>query len=285
MYGSTWLILTLHRRLLLMQIVYARQPLPSGFRTSLYLAGPTPRDRSVPSWRPEALAILARLGYDGTVFVPEDEGWGLREDTFVPQVDWELAAMHRSDQIVFWIPRDLRVLTDVRAGESAERALRMPAFTTNVEFGFWLRDRERVVLGAPDSAHKNRYIETIAAPERFDLPVYRTLKATLVTAVARLGEGAFRTDGECGVPLHIWTTERFQRWYHAHRERGDTIVDARVEWTRAIQHGSTRVLLWTISAVVRDGRTGVDRRMVLVTCVEDNPRGVDVDEYVEATSP
>lgn len=262
-----------------MQIVYARQPLPSGFRKSLYLAGPTPRDRSVPSWRPAALAILTRLGYDGTVFVPEDESWGLRWDTFVPQVDWELAAMHRSDQIVFWIPRDLTLTERIDAGASAERALRMPAFTTNVEFGFWLRDRQRIVLGSPDDAPKNRYLDTVAEPNRFDVVTFRSLDATLNGAVNRVGEGAFRTGGECGVPLHIWTTEPFQGWYRQRRALGEHLADARVEWVHAIGNGSRCTLLWAIDATIRYEPTGSERRALIVARFDGREHLFTVDQY------
>lgn len=265
-----------------MQIVYARQPLPSGFRKSLYLAGPTPRDRSVPSWRPAALAILTRLGYDGTVFVPEDESWGLRWDTFVPQVDWELAAMHRSDQIVFWIPRDLTLTERIDAGASAERALRMPAFTTNVEFGFWLRDRQRIVLGSPDDAPKNRYLDTVAEPNRFDVVTFRSFDATLNGAVNRVGEGAFRTGGECGIPIHVWNAASFQEWYRQQRAAGNYLVEARVEWTREVHNGSRRTLLWAIGAIIRDGRTDGSRVAIVIARFDgDGTRKVVVDERQE----
>lgn len=262
-----------------MQVVYAQQPLPSSFHGSLYLAGPTPRDRSVPSWRLDALAILTRLGYDGTVFVPEDTEWGLREDTFVPQVDWELAAMHRSDQIVFWIPRDLTVIEGVQADASAADALRMPAFTTNIEFGFWLRDRERVVLGAPDDAAKNRYIETLADPTRYNIPVHRTLEAALGAAVKRLGAGAFRTGGECGIPLHIWTTDQFQGWYRQRRVLGEHLADTRVEWVHAIGNGSRRTLLWAIDVTIRYESTGSERRALAVARFDSREHLFTVDQY------
>ncbi len=60
-----------------MKVVYARQPFPVSWSSSLFLAGPTPRSHNPgPGWRTSqggALEILERLGYDGVVFVPELE--------------------------------------------------------------------------------------------------------------------------------------------------------------------------------------------------------------------
>src|SRR4051812_29076026 len=38
-----------------MQVVYVGQEFPSHFTKSIMLAGPTPREAHVPSWRPEAI--------------------------------------------------------------------------------------------------------------------------------------------------------------------------------------------------------------------------------------
>lgn len=54
-----------------MKVVYALQDIPSSFPHAIFLAGPTPRDKDTPSWRPEAIHILEQLKYDGIVFVPE----------------------------------------------------------------------------------------------------------------------------------------------------------------------------------------------------------------------
>lgn len=50
-----------------MQVIHALQKLPK----SIFLAGPTPRDKNTPSWRPQALEILRDMGFGGPVYVPE----------------------------------------------------------------------------------------------------------------------------------------------------------------------------------------------------------------------
>src|SRR5262245_28260250 len=107
-----------------MQIVYARQDHARAARPALFLAGPTPRSRAVPSWRPDALRILRELLFPGTVFVPENSGEDGLSPAYEEQVLWEWACLEWADAIAFWVPRDLGTL---------------PGFTTNVEFGLYCR--------------------------------------------------------------------------------------------------------------------------------------------------
>jgi nucleoside 2-deoxyribosyltransferase len=150
-----------------MQIVYARQPLPE-VKPLLFLAGPTPRDPDVRSWRPEALALLAELNYTGAVASPEDESEGVMTAYPDEQVRWEWAALDRADGIVFWVPRDLKTL---------------PGFTTNVEFGLYCRSG-KALLGYPKRAAKMRYLHLLA--ERFGVPVLHDLRELLTLAIARV---------------------------------------------------------------------------------------------------
>lgn len=114
---------------------------------SIFLAGPTPRRKDVPSWRPEALRLLQKAGFNGSVFVPETADWGWHGD-YDGQVYWEWDAMGRAACTLFWVPRELDTL---------------PGFTTNVEFGFLAAFHPgRTVLGAPDHAPKTRYLKTLA---------------------------------------------------------------------------------------------------------------------------
>lgn len=145
-----------------MNVVYALQDLPR----SIFLAGPTPRDPLVGSWRPEALEILERLGFTGSVFVPESEDW-LAHDNYDRQIEWEWEGLDRASTIVFWIPRDL---------------VTMPAFTTNVEFGYMVASK-KILLGYPPGARKTNYLKALA--ERHGVPVFHTLEDILEEAARR----------------------------------------------------------------------------------------------------
>jgi hypothetical protein len=153
-----------------MHIAYARTPL----RKSIFLAGPTPRSPEVPSWRPRAVQLLQEMGFDGTVFVPEDDdaSWKFSYDD---QIEWELEALHSATVIAFWVPRDLET---------------MPAFTTNVEFGLFAKNRN-VVLGCPEDAPKMKYLDGIARLYGL-LGPWPNLEGTMAAAL-NMAERPFRT--------------------------------------------------------------------------------------------
>jgi hypothetical protein len=194
-----------------MHVVYARQPFPAEFRRAIFLAGPTPRSPEVRSWRPRALELLAERGYDGAVFVPEDQSGDARFD-YTDQIDWESEGLALADVIVFWIPRDLDTL---------------PGFTTNVEWGIWMRSG-KCVLGAPREAPKLRYLQHHA--DALGIPQFDDLAATLDAALARLGDGALRRGGEREVPLEIWRQPGFQSWLRAQQGAGHRLDGAQLEW-------------------------------------------------------
>lgn len=144
-----------------MTVFYARDKLPK----SIFLAGPTPRDKAVPSWRPEALKLLE--GFNGHIYVPEDSSWSPKF-TYDDQVEWEWEGIMTATVVLFWVPRELQT---------------MPAFTTNVEYGMAVPLRN-VVVGWPEDSPKNRYLEKLA--DRYGHNVYRRLDdlctAAMITA-------------------------------------------------------------------------------------------------------
>lgn len=140
-----------------MKIIYTPEKITEerSKEISIYLAGPTyrgPHDHRK-SWRSDALKILKEKEFKGIIYVPElspglqPVGW-----TYSRQIDWELDAMKESTVILFWIPRDLEEL---------------PAFTTNTEFGEWMKS-DKIVAGAPGDAPKNEYIRERCS--RLDIP-------------------------------------------------------------------------------------------------------------------
>lgn len=145
-----------------MKIKYALESLDK----SIFLAGPTPRSADVKSWRPEAIAILERYGFSGTVLVPEtaDGEWRHNYDD---QIGWEWDGLNQASTIVFWCPRDL---------------VEMPAFTTNVEFGLYAAT-SKVVYGRPDEAPKMKYLDALA--QRYNIKIHNTLEQTILAAVTR----------------------------------------------------------------------------------------------------
>lgn len=124
-----------------MIINYSDQEVIKGEK-SIFLAGPNPRGKNVISWRTEVCEILEQLNFDGIVYVPEYSTWKPKED-YIDQAMWERIALTNATVILFWVPRKLPD---------------MAAFTTNVEFGYWLHSG-KVIYGRPNDASKIKYLD------------------------------------------------------------------------------------------------------------------------------
>lgn len=199
-----------------MQIVYAHEKVPETINKSIFLAGPTPRSSDVESWRPDAIKILEDKGFDGHVFIPEPREGDWSKD-YDAQIEWEEKFLNIADCIVFWVPRDLSLDEDGK--------LKMPAFTTNVEYGFWANSG-KIVFGSPPDLkpRKNTYLKYYA--DKYNIPVGESLTETLEHAMEMVGDGAERTGGEAYVPLFIWKTPAFQSWYKAQTDAGNKLESA-----------------------------------------------------------
>ena len=124
-----------------MIINYSEQEVIKG-KKSIFLAGPTPRKENIESWRTRACKLLEERGFDGVVYVPEYSTRKPKGD-YVDQAEWEREALSNSSVIAFWIPRELP---------------EMPAYTTNVEFGYWIHT-QKILYGRPDNAKKIKYLD------------------------------------------------------------------------------------------------------------------------------
>ncbi len=159
-----------------MIINYSDKPVIKGEK-SIFLAGPTPRSLDVETWRKEAIKILNDLEFDGIVYVPELEVDN-RTFNYDNQVWWEREALYSASAIVFWIPR------------SSE----LPAFTTNVEYGYWIaKNNNKVIYGRPDDSEKNRYLDWLYKIEMGNNPI-NNLDELLKDAVKLANENKNKID-------------------------------------------------------------------------------------------
>jgi hypothetical protein len=200
----------------MIEVVRAFEPMPEDVIRTIFLAGPTPRSTEVESWRPEAIELLTELGFHGHVFVPETNNQADWKNGFEAQEEWEHEALSRADVILFWIPRDLSL--------DSEGEMRMPAFTTNIEFGEHMKSG-RVILGYPP--HTKKIGALTKKAQRYNVPVRSTLRETLKGCIDCIGDGAKRVEGECSVPLIVWRQRGFQKWYQSIKEE-NWLVNARV---------------------------------------------------------
>ncbi len=106
--------------------------------------------------------------------MPEYSTWKPKED-YVDQAMWEREALINATVVVFWIPRKLP---------------EMPAFTTNVEFGYWLHSG-KVVYGRPDATPKTKYLDWLYRVDYGVLPFndLESLLASVLSMTDKLYDG------------------------------------------------------------------------------------------------
>ena len=120
----------------------------------------------MPSWRPEALEILDDL-FDGVVYVPENRD-GTTAYDFYNNAEWEHEALNDATVISAWVPRELET---------------MPAFTTNVEFGYFVKSG-KLMYGRPKGAPKTRYLDWLYVKEN-NRSYATSLRELMITSVAQ----------------------------------------------------------------------------------------------------
>jgi len=207
-----------------MQVVYTGEEMPETITKSIFLAGPSLRpgqEKEMESWRKNALQILDHKGYDGLVFCPENrDGKFDKSFSYDNQINWEEKYLNVADCIVFWVPRDLSLDKDGN--------LKLPAFTTNVEFGAWA-DSGKIVFGCSTDSEKNGYLKHYS--EVYNAPVSETLADCMDDAMEMVGDGAERSGGERFVPLFVWKLDSFQEWYQAQTGASNRLENARLLYT------------------------------------------------------
>lgn len=218
-----------------MIVVYTGETPPEEFTSSIFLAGPSPRKDGDPNWRTEAIAYLEETAYEGVVFAPTYRDKPTEAFDYDKQVGWERKWLNASDYIVFWIPRDLE---------------KLPGFTTNVEFGLWLRSG-KILLGSPPGAPKMDYLNWWAEVEF--IPRFETLPALLDATLEKLGVWAVRDDsldlrtgGEREVPRSLWERAEFQSWYKSQKAVGNRLDGAEVVWNFRVGKRKERTFLWAL---------------------------------------
>jgi len=169
----------------MVRIVYALEKLQNDINV-IFLAGPTYRIFDVSSnqmsWRFEAIKILEAQGYTGHVCVPEwRDGIKPVDWTYSRQLDWENENLIKAKVILFWIPREIKLL---------------PGFTTNIEFGEWMKSG-KIVVGAPNDAVNIKYIREKCS--RYDIAWADALESCVNNALNKLKE----LSGEIS---NIWFT-------------------------------------------------------------------------------
>jgi hypothetical protein len=184
-----------------MILIFATDPVPTHISKSIFLAGPSPRDKNTFDWKKTALEFFEKNNFDGHVFIPipKNKFYGLDDSadwTYDNQIEWEVLFRKIADIILFWIPRDIQG--------------KMPAFTTNIEFGEDL-NTGKIVYGRPDNAEKCRYLDKRILNNH--QPIYNDLSTLISACIKKLEQSSLRTDNQFLIPLFIWNNKDFQSWF------------------------------------------------------------------------
>lgn len=237
-----------------MKVIYYYDEPPNSYTKSIFLAGPSPRTSDTQSWRPEALRILEAKGFDGVVFVPEPKPGDNSQYEWSKAPKWEHRMLDMADIVLFWVPRDISILPNDE--------LKLPGFTTNVEFGHWVNSG-KAVLGYPPRAPHTSYLRFMA--DEFHVPTLFTLEDTVDSALKIIGDGALRRGGERDVPLLIWNTNSFQSWYSAQKSAGNRLDGAKFEWIFKVGKNKDIVFYWAIHAniyIAKENRNKVNEIVI-----------------------
>lgn len=200
-----------------LQLVHAAEPIPASFSAAVYLGGPAGRS----GWRRQAVDLLQAAGYQGVVYLPEPRD-GRRRIPPERLSGWTAAAQHHADAILFFVPPE-------HGGDAL-------AFE---DWGRWQRSG-KAVFGAPHGAPVN--VHRVAAA-RLRVPSGYSLAEVIHLGLPLLVPGAVRSGGERAVPLYLWRSPAFQRWYRGQLLAGNHLEDIEVEWTYRPRGGAGRAPL------------------------------------------
>lgn len=214
--------------------VYAGEQLPEYWDAAVFVAaiGPPPRAPGAPggaSWRTDAIAAL-RQQWAGqgrlVVFVPEPRT-GLHHDFTGKIIDWANCGLRRADVVLFWLP--------AYAGTQ---------LTLMDTIGGTWNDSQRVVIGTSLDAPESRRLRDYA--DNQGVSTATTLAETIQAVLDKIGHGARRSGGERDVPLPVWRTPSFRRWYAAQTAAGNTMLNARQVWMFSVGPGSGLLFYWAL---------------------------------------
>ncbi len=208
--------------------VYAGQQPPASWHACIFIGGPTPGPSSSGTpWPLEVVTLLReRWASDGRLVVlfPEPSS-GLRDDDDGELMDWYDRVVDVADVAMFWWSED----ADPRL------------MSTNL--AAW-NDSQRVVHGAPSHLPQSRYLLKYA--DRHAMSTATTLAGMVSVVLDKIGSGARRAAGEREVPLPVWQTDSFQRWYAAQTSAGNTLLGARQVWTFSAGQHKQFLLYWAL---------------------------------------
>lgn len=191
----------------------------TNLKDGVFLAGPCPRQSGIIDWRVEAIELFRKHGFTGDIINPTNDQY---DDQYLKQINWEIEGLHLSSAIMFWVPRTEQ----------------NPSFTTNVEFGEWMKN-DSVILGFPRDSMKNKYLQTRF--EHMNKLVYHNLEETVKVTIDLIenryklygGNTFFTSD------THFGQERTLQLSYRPFRSVRDMDLTLISNWNKRLNSEST----------------------------------------------
>lgn len=141
----------------------------------IFLAGPTVRGNQQhlqPSWRFEAVDIFEKLGFKGSLIIPEFTDIAESDKGKLDIPLWEYNGLKTADCILFWIPRTRELI----------------GLTTNWEHGYWAaKSIKRVVYGRHEGSFRNTYTDImwreLHREQEIECNIFTTLEETIIQSI------------------------------------------------------------------------------------------------------
>ena len=143
-------------------------------KKSIFLAGPTPRDKDVLSWRGEAIELFLKHGFDGTLVIPEEMNKPYYEnENNYEEIKWDLKALMDSDVVMMWMPRGSDML----------------GLSSNVEFGYLL-NKGNMIYGRPNEAFRCELLDYLYK-EKLGREYADSLEKTVINTIKFINRKEF----------------------------------------------------------------------------------------------
>ena len=204
------------------------QPIPESWDASIYvgLRGSVSSVSGTP-WLPEILALLRKLWtVEGrlVVFAPYLDEQNHQPKT--PEVfTWGNRTEAIADVLILPSPQD----TDPQWIEGAATARQ------GDQRVLWITPNDSAFSSSWANYANDSHLSTAKTPAE-----------VVSKALDIIGGGASRAGGERDVPLHVWNTESFQRWYSAQVIAGNQLREARLVWTFHTGPKKQLLLYWAL---------------------------------------
>jgi hypothetical protein len=204
------------------------QPIPEYWDASIYIGLPrTAFSRTAALWTAEIIDLLEKQwAADGrlVIFLATLDG-NAQQSTSDGIINWNRYVVAVADVLMLWWPRDpdpAWMQAAVLAWEGSRKVLwGMPENSS--QNSPWMRYASKNILSAASSPRD-------MANKALDI----------------IGGGAARVAGEREIPLHLWITESFQRWYSAQTAAGNQLRGARLVWTFHTGPEKQLLLYWAL---------------------------------------